>query len=428
MTAAFNKTRRPGYAPPANAVVGRRGLHTRDGIVGSAREVFLQNGFHGTSVEMIARAAGASRATVYQYFADKEEIFGELARDAARAAVEHAESLGPLGPTADGLANLEDWMHGWADIYDAHAAVFAEYPGMGTVMGLTVVDAHSVPEKFKHRVTERLRSAPMRGLDLADAAAALMRIPHMVNLYRHRGLFGLPSRSVVSTSLAIAIQFMLFPDTADELISATIGPGPTVTVPVASGVQKTSPIRQDVLSASSQLFAERGYYAVRMEDIAAAADVSRATLYRYFSTKDLILAELTRTAVLETESRAAALRQLAAEAFDTERFSRWMLDYVHFHRAYSGVIRAWFDGTVAERLSDAAVSDGIASMHDAVAALVGTATLPTGVDAATAGAVFLATLGRMTEPTASGESDQHAAEVIVALLGRSLLGQLGAAT
>jgi AcrR family transcriptional regulator len=262
-------------------------------------------------------------------------------------------------------------------------------------------------------------------LDLADAAAALMRIPHMVNLYRYRGMYGLPSRTAVSTSLAIAIQFMLFPDTAGKSTSATIPP--SVAIPVAPGRQTTSPIRQDVLSASSPLFAERGYYAVRMEDIAAAADVSRATLYRYFSSKDLILAELTRAAVLETEYHADALRHLAAETFDTERFSRWMLDYVRFHRAYSGVIRAWFDGTVAERLSEASASDGIASMHGAVAALLETATLPARMDPATAGAVFLATLGRMTEPTASGESDQHAAEVIVALLCRSLLGQLGAA-
>jgi AcrR family transcriptional regulator len=183
-----------------------------------------------------------------------------------------------------------------------------------------------------------------------------------------------------------------------------------------------------VLAVSSQLFAERGYYAVGMEDIAAAAAVSRATLYRYFNSKDLILAELTRTAVVEAEHHAAALKLLATDGFDTERFSRWTLDYVRFHRAYSGVIRAWFDGTVAERLSEAVVGDGIASIHRAVAALLDTSTLPTGVDPATAEAVFLATLGRMTEPTASAGSDEHAAEVIVALLGRSLLGQLGAAT
>jgi AcrR family transcriptional regulator len=273
-----------------------------------------------------------------------------------------------------------------------------------------------------------LRSAPVRGLDLADAAAALMRIPHMVNLYRYRGMYELPSRTAVSTSLAIAVQFMLFPTAGNRMTSVTIVPGPTAPIPVATAEHTTSPSRQDVLSASSQLFAERGYYAVRMEDIAEASDVSRATLYRHFSTKDVILAELTRTAVLEIEHHAVALRRLTAATFDAEAFSRWMLDYVRFHRAYRGVIRAWFDGTVAERLPDAAAGDGIAAMHDAVAALLRTASLPAGVDPATAGAVVLATLGRMTEPTAAGDSDEHASEVIVALLCRSLLAQPGAAT
>jgi AcrR family transcriptional regulator len=424
MTSA-NKTRRAGYAPPSNTVVGRRGLHTRERIIRCAGEVFLQNGFHGASIDMIATAAGASRATVYQYFADKEAIFGELARDSTRAVLEHAESLGPLEPTADGLASLEAWMHGWADIYDAHAAVFAEYPGMGTVMGLTVVDAQSVPEKFKQRITERLRSAPVCGLAFDDAAAALMRLPHMVNLYRHRGMYGLPSRTTVSTSLAIAIQAMLFPDAAGKTSSVTIEPGPTATAPSVATGQAISPIRQDVLWASSALFAERGFYAVRMEEIAAAADISRATMYRHFSNKDLILAELTRTAVREIEYHAAALKRLAGETFDVEAFSRWTLDYVRFHRAYSGVIRAWFDGTVAERLPDAGAINGIAAMHDAVSALLRTSSLPAGVDPATAAAVVLATLGRMTEPTPAGDSDQHAAEVIVALLCRSLLGQPG---
>jgi AcrR family transcriptional regulator len=428
MTTAADKLRRPGYAPPANTVVGRRGLHTRDRIVSCAAEVFLQNGFHSTSIDTIAKSAAASRATVYQYFADKEAIFAELSRAAVRSVLGLGERLGPLGPTADGLASLEAWMHEWADIYDAHAAVFAEYPGIGTVMGLTAVDAHSVPERFTRHVTDRLRSAPVRGLEIADAVAALMRIPHMVNLYRHRGLFGLPSRQTVSGSLAIALQLMLFPDTADTMTFAAVAPGLDVAVPVAHDGRKPSPIHQDVLSVSSQLFAQRGYYAVGMADIAAAADISRATLYRYFSTKDMILAELTRAAVLEAEHHAAALKLLTINGVDAEQFSRWTHDYVRFHRAYSGVIRAWFDGTVAERLSEAAAGDGIASIRDAVAALLQTATLPAGVDPATAQAVFLAILGRMTEPTASGQSDAHAAEVVVALLGRSLLSQLGAAT
>jgi AcrR family transcriptional regulator len=440
MTSSPDKMRRPGYAPAANVEVGRRGRHTRDRILACAADVFLANGFHGSSLDTIAKAANASRATVYQYFAGKEDIFRELSSAAEREMLQHSERLGELGPTVAGVDALHRWLVDWADIYDTHAVVFAEFPGIGTATGLAVIDAGAVAETFRLTVTERLRRAPLKGLDLHNAAAVLGRIPHMVNLYRHRAMFPLPAPDVVSWSLTIALQLMLFPDTPDDALRAAVpsdidtspGQPPVVVEPAEStaGVAGAplSPIAQDVLAASSALFAERGYYAVGMEEIAAAADLSRATLYRYFSTKAEILAELTRRAVTEIEERAAALQGLAAGAL-----TEWMSGYVRFHRTYSGVIRAWFDGTVAEQLSDASVVHGIGAIHRAVEALLDTVDLPAGIDSEVAGAVFMAVLGRMTEPTAGPQpaDDERAAALMVSLLRRSLLresAQPGGAT
>jgi AcrR family transcriptional regulator len=430
MAGTPDKLRRPGYAPAANAGVGRRGLHTRDRILGCAEEVFLANGFHATSLDAIAKAARASRATVYQYFAGKEEIFRELSALAERDVLEHGEHLGDLGPTVDGVDALHRWLVEWADIYDAHAAVFAEFPGIGTATGLSVVDASTAAQEFHQTVTDRLRGTRLQDLDADDAAAALGRIPHMVHLYRYRAMFPLPAAATVTWSLTVALQLMLFPETPADVLQA-IAPrvtdgrartpsraldsaAATPAVIEASG----SPIPQDVLSVSSALFAERGYYDIGMEEIAAAADVSRATLYRYFSTKDKILAELTRRAVGEIEEHAAALPAMAADSL-----TEWMRGYVRFHRAYRGVIRAWFDGTVAEQLSGADVDHGIGAIHQAVAALLSTVDLPAGIDADVAGAVFVAVLGRMSEPTAAStpDSDERAALLMVKLLRRALL-------
>jgi AcrR family transcriptional regulator len=429
-SARSDKVRRPGYAPETSVGVGRRGLHTRDRILACASEVFLANGFHGTSLDTIAKAANASRATVYQYFAGKEDIFRELSAAAERDVLVHGEELGELGPTPAGVEELHRWLVDWADIYDAHAAVFAEFPGIGTATGLSVIDTGAVAETYRIMVTERLRRAPLHKLDANDAAAALGRIPHMVNLYRHRAMVSLPDRPVVSWSLTVALQLMLFPDTPTEAlhaaaprdVAAQAGPSLTAVEPDEAAPELTttplSPMAQDVLTVSSALFAERGYYAVGMEEIAAAAEVSRATLYRYFSTKDRILAELTRRAVIDIEERASALPRMAPDSLP-----EWMVGYVRFHRAYRGVIRAWFDGTVAEQLSDAAVDHGIGAVHRAVGALIDTVELPAGIDAEVAGAVFLAVLGRMTEPTAAElpDSDERAAELMVNLLRRSLL-------
>jgi AcrR family transcriptional regulator len=425
-----DKLRRSGYAPAANAGVGRRGLHTRDRILGCAAEVFMTNGFHATSLDAIAKAAGASRATVYQYFAGKEEIFRELNAVAERDVLAHGEHLGGLGPTTDGMKALHRWLVEWADIYDAHAAVFAEFPGIGTATGLAVIDASMAANQFHQMVTDRLRRTGLGDLDADDAAAALGRIPHMVHLYRYRAMFPLPDTATVTWSLTVALQLMLFPETPVDVLRAAApqaASAPTRTPPRAlDGAAATpdvteaaaSPISQEVLSVSSALFAERGYYAVGMEEIAAATDVSRATLYRYFSTKDKILAELTRRAVVEIEKHAAALPAMAADSL-----TEWMRGYVRFHRTYRGVIRAWFDGTVAEQLSDADVEHGIGAIFQAVSALLSTVDLPAGVDADVASAVFVAVLGRMSEPTgnSASHSDEQAAALMVTLLRRSLL-------
>lgn len=422
-SASQDKTRRPGYAPAANVGVGRRGLHTRDRILECAADAFLANGFHSTSLDTIAKAANASRATVYQYFAGKEAIFGELSAAAERDVFVHGERLGRLGPTVAGIDELHRWLVEWADIYDAHAAVFAEFPGIGTATGLSVIDTGAFAETYRLLVTERLRHAPLFGLDADDAAAVLGRIPHMVNLYRHRAMFPLPDRAVVSWSLTVALQLMLFPDTPTDVVYAAARPLPARLRVVAEladgapvlGTTQLSPIAQDVLAVSSELFADNGYYAVSMEQIAAAAELSRATLYRYFSTKDKILAELTRRGVTEIEKHAATLISTP--------LTEWMSGYVRFHRVYRGVIRAWFDGTVAEQLSGADIEHGIGAIHRAIKEFLATVELPAGIDDETASAAFLAVLGRMTEPTGTPApgSDEQAAELMVNLLRRSLL-------
>lgn len=404
MASTPDKVRRAGYAPAANVEVGRRGRHTRDRILACAAEVFLANGFHGTSLDTIAKAASTSRATVYQYFAGKEDIFRELSAVAEADVLVHGEQLGDLGPTVDGIGELHRWLVDWAEIYDAHAAVFAEFPGIGTAAGLSVIDTGAVAETYRLMVTERLAPAPLQGLTVHDAAAVLGRVPHMVNLYRHRAMFPLPDRAEVSWSLTVAVQMMLFPDTPEDVLiaatPATVGTAvpPSVTAaPVEATPEPAtdlSPTAHEVLAVSSELFAERGYYAVGMEEIAAAARLSRATLYRYFSSKDRILADLTRRAVTEIEEHADTLPRMAASSLP-----EWMLGYVRFHRAYRGVIRAWFDGTVAEQLSDADVDHGIGAIHRAIVALLDDVRLPPGIDGLVAGAVFLAVLGRMTEPT-----------------------------
>lgn len=50
----------------------------RDNIFEAAKYLFLQRGFHGTSMDALAKQAGVSKATLYSHFEDKDAIYRAL--------------------------------------------------------------------------------------------------------------------------------------------------------------------------------------------------------------------------------------------------------------------------------------------------------------------------------------------------------------
>ncbi|MDP2061773.1 MAG: TetR/AcrR family transcriptional regulator [Phaeovulum sp.] len=64
-----------------------------DQVLQGARGVFLRDGFEGASVDLIAREAGVSKATLYSYFADKRRLFMEVANVECRRQAEAALQL-----------------------------------------------------------------------------------------------------------------------------------------------------------------------------------------------------------------------------------------------------------------------------------------------------------------------------------------------
>jgi AcrR family transcriptional regulator len=65
--------------------------------------------------------------------------------------------------------------------------------------------------------------------------------------------------------------------------------------------------RRRVIDAAFELGAERGYDAVQMRDVSATANVSLATIYRYFSSKDHLLAAAMTEWTARLQARVAQL-------------------------------------------------------------------------------------------------------------------------
>ena len=77
----------------------------RERLLDSAEACVERFGPSKTSMEDVARAAGVSRATVYRYFDNRDDVLGAVAsRQAAEVA---AEALGYLAERYD---NMSDWI------------------------------------------------------------------------------------------------------------------------------------------------------------------------------------------------------------------------------------------------------------------------------------------------------------------------------
>lgn len=86
--------------------------------------------------------------------------------------------------------------------------------------------------------------------------------------------------------------------------------------------------RERLLTAARALFAEQGHD-VPLDDVARAAEVSRATLYRHFASREELAATIYAAGIARVEQRAAALagdpdgaRKLFAYVLDLQRRTR----------------------------------------------------------------------------------------------------------
>jgi TetR/AcrR family transcriptional regulator, mexJK operon transcriptional repressor len=179
----------------------------RESILAAARRVFLAAGFGAASMDAIAREAGASKATVYAYFASKEELFGAVvARDSERYA--EGFSAGTLDP-GDVEGSLSAIADRFLRLLVSHEVIALNRIIIGEVTRfpqLAEVFWQAGPERIRAQVEGFLRRAAASGtLDVADPRLAAGQFASLVRGELHlRTLLGLATPTDEATLSAAA--------------------------------------------------------------------------------------------------------------------------------------------------------------------------------------------------------------------------------
>jgi AcrR family transcriptional regulator len=351
-----------------NPRVGARGHRSQQRILDAALQVFGEVGYHQCGVIRITEVAGCSRASFYQYFSSKEDVFRRLAGDVARQLMDSTDELGALTPDAVGWKALRAWVDRHAAVYATYEPVFQAFQAAAAsddaiASGSARIAARQVralrgdltdstlPARHRDAVLDLMLGIVTRTHRICDVLGRAIsgglptkRVYDALTDVLHRTLFGL--QQGVNVRKAPAKRLGQVRSRPALLESLQIGGSPSDLSPTG---QRTL---EALLTAAHEVLLTRGYPGTRVDDITAAAGVSHGAFYRYFENKDHVVRALALRALQRVGGAFDEIPDLA-ELSGTARSTtlrRWLRRYASAHAAEAAMIRVWVDATVDDPL------------------------------------------------------------------------------
>jgi len=139
-----------------NSARGRPAGRTGEDLVAVAREVFLERGYDGTSMDEVARRAKISKASLYREHASKSALYAAVVRQWAAAGRDS------MRPALERLMASADIRQGLTDLAEAMLAGILS-PAVLAMRRLVASEARSQPEVAETYLTESWHSN-IRGL------------------------------------------------------------------------------------------------------------------------------------------------------------------------------------------------------------------------------------------------------------------------
>jgi AcrR family transcriptional regulator len=124
----------------------------------------------------------------------------------------------------------------------------------------------------------------------------------------------------------------------------------------AHAPEHRTPRREEILDVAAELFAERGYDAVSLVDIAQAVGLSKPTLYHYFDRKEAILGTIIVSTIRSlNEFVRAAIAGIESPEDRLVAFLEAQADFFEQHQTWFQVLLTRFNSVTEPRVRDLAV-------------------------------------------------------------------------
>jgi AcrR family transcriptional regulator len=322
--------------------VGERGARTQRRIIDAGLVVFGEVGYVDASIGAITDTAGCSRASFYQYFASKEDLF---LRMTALVAVEQLRILDRLGRvTSDrqGRDAIHGWLVEYIEHYHTYSPVFGAYAALTQYDPTITKGAAKVSLRLATRLAEKFQDTPRSWqqpgvharllITLVSRAPAFWRVAD-AGIGRDRlasSLADLVHRCVYGPIVGVNVND--YPD-----VVAISAPDPSKRVETKPSSGSEGGTRGQLLAAGSKVFPRLGHHGTRVDDIVAEAGVAHGTFYRYFEDKDDLFVTLATTAA---EAMIELVSSFPADA-NAEKLQMWFQNWFDSYSQNVALITVW---------------------------------------------------------------------------------------
>ncbi|MFC3451189.1 TetR/AcrR family transcriptional regulator [Amycolatopsis speibonae] len=278
-------------------------------LAGLAAELFRARGFHGVGINDIAAAAGITGPALYRHFADKQAVLSYV----VLSGIDDMETA-----TLETLSNLDTPVPAQVKaLLDTLAAQAVE---RREVAALWRWEGRHLPREGRREIRRR-SSAVLAAWSKALLALRPELTADDAELLCWAGLSVFGSVSVHHTSVAKKRFAQILVQLAESVLHVTL-PEPLEPADETPSIALGEPSRREqILAAATELFGQRGFRAVSMEEIGAAAGIAGPSVYRHFPSKAALMVAIGHRAAdrlalaaeraLRTEDERDALRRLA---------------------------------------------------------------------------------------------------------------------
>jgi AcrR family transcriptional regulator len=344
-----------------NPQVGARGQRAQQRILDAALRAFGEDGYHGCSIDRITKLARCSRVSFYQYFANKEDVFRQLAGQVARQVGASTEALDPLTADPQGWIAMRAWVARYTAIYTRYEPVFHSLQGDAA---LATVAQHTGEETIT-RIHARLVTATLPPRQLDPAIRLLLEcLNHtldVTSILRSSAPRAYPTERV-EIAITDVLHRTLFGMRTDVNVHAATGPAPPA---IEFGPEMLALLQRDgsddpdlsgnpallaLVEAGRDVFIERGYQTTRVDDLVSAAGVSHGAFYRYFRNKEELARILTVRAVRSVGAAVTEIPDVSTLCGPTGKsvLRRWLRRYHAAHVHEAAMLRVWIDAALPD--------------------------------------------------------------------------------